>query len=215
LRLGELLLQVHEPEHTVDLDNAVLAKAPANGEAYWQKARALLSLDKFVEGERSLSKAAEYKPNDEDIRKQLTLVREALRLDTSLRGLSRTERADRAVEAFHIAWQRLNTCAAQRGMDFSNPVGATPGGSAPSHNPSPSPTDAVPAPDALQLLYNSGLQKQSGVTQKALREDSDALESTMQYVFDVERATAPLCAQRNLSDDALMMLAQHENEGPK
>jgi hypothetical protein len=37
----------------------------------------------------------------------------------------------------------------------------------------------------------------------------------MQYVFEVERATAPLCSQMNVTDQALLMLAQHESEGQK
>ena len=209
LRLGQLLLQVNEPEHTIEIDNSVLAKDPSNTAAYLQKAEALLSLNKLVEAEHALAKATEHSPNSEEARRQLALVREALRLDTSIRGLSRTERADRAVEAFHKAWQRLASCAVQQGVNLSNPQAAAPDKSAP--------VAATPAspPDDLQLLYSSGLQKQAGVTQQVLREDSDALDSTMQYVFDVERATASVCPPTDSTDRALLMLAQHQSEGQK
>jgi tetratricopeptide (TPR) repeat protein len=216
LRLGELLLQVNEPEHTIDIDNAVLAKDPANAEAYLQKAQALLTLNKLVEAEHALAKAVERNSNSDEVRRQLNLVREALRLDISLRGLSSTDRADRAVEAFHSAWQRLGSCAVQRGLDLNNSENAATVGT-PTTSDKPIPAGANPAapPNALQLLYSSGLHRQASVTQKTLRDDSDALESTMQYVFDVERTTAPLCPQMNLTDQALLMLAKHENEGQK
>ncbi len=215
LRLGDLLLQVNEPEHTIEIDNTVLAKNPGNAQAYLQKAHALIALNRFVEAEHALAKAVEHDPTSADARQQLDLMREVIRLDTSLRGLSRTERADRAVEAFHSAWQRLASCAAQQGVKLVQ------GNLAPTDSPTTSdssvPTGASPAtpPNPLQMLYGSGLQKQAAVTQKTLREDSDALDSTMQYVFDVERATAPLCSQMNVTDQALLMLAQHESEGQK
>jgi tetratricopeptide (TPR) repeat protein len=216
LRLGELLQQVNEPEHTIDIDNAVLAKDSGNAQAYLQKAHALISLNKLVEAEDALAKAVEYDPTSADARGQLELMREVLRSDTSLRGLSRTERADRAVEAFHRAWQRLSSCAAQQGVNLGAPENIGPAGSpaASGNLISPEVSPATP-PDTLHMLYSSGLQKQVSVTQKALREDSDALESTMQYVFEVERATAPLCSQMDPTDQALLMLAQHESEGQK
>jgi tetratricopeptide (TPR) repeat protein len=216
LKLGELLLQVNEPEHTIEIDNAMLAKDPGNAQAYLQKAQALISLNKLVEAEHALANAVQRDPSSADSRRQLDLMREVLRLDTSLRGLPRTERADRAVEAFHTAWQRLSSCAAQQGVNLSNQEIMAPSvGPAPPDNIGKSKASPAPSPDTLQMLYSSGLQKQAGVTQKALREDSDALESTMQYVFDVERATAPLCSQMSPTDQALLMLAQHENEGQK
>jgi tetratricopeptide (TPR) repeat protein len=214
LKLGELLLQVHEPEHTIEIDNAILARDHGNAQAYLQKAQALIALNKLVDAEHALANAVEHDPTSADSRRQLDLVREVLRLDTSLRGLSRTQRADRAVEAFHSAWQRLSSCATQQGVRLGDAGNTEPAGSpTPSDNVIPSKTSPAAAPDTLQLLYSRGLQKQAGVTQQALREDSDALESTMQYVFEVERATAPLCSQMSPTDQALLMLAQHENEG--
>ena len=79
----------------------------------------------------------------------------------------------------------------------------------------PPKTNPAAPPDVLQRLYDSGVQRQPSVTEKNLREDSDALESTMQYVFEVERATAPVCSQMNLTDQALLMLAQRETEARK
>jgi hypothetical protein len=118
------------------------------------------------------------------------------------------------MEAFHSAWQRLNTCAAEQGVNLNSPGNATAVAATSNKSDMTVPSPANP-PDTLQLLYSSGLEKQAGITQKNLREDSDALDSTMQYVFDIERTTAPLCSQMNTTDQALLMLAQHESEGSK
>lgn len=216
LRLGQLLLQVNEPEHTLEIDNAVLAKDPGNADAYFQKAQALLAQDKFVEAERALADAVEYNPNSAAARQQLELIREVLRLDPSLPGLSRTGRADRAISAFQSAWQRLNNCASHLGMAFAKSDGTAPPGSSTAASQSGAPkTTAAAPPGVLQRLYESGVPIQAGATDKNLREDSDALESTMQYVFEVERTTAPVCSQMNLTDQALLMLAQRETEAQK
>ncbi len=207
LRLGQLLLQVHEPEHTLDVDNGILAKDRTNAEAWQQKGQALLALNRYADAELALSNAVEQNPNLDDARRQLDVLREASRLDTSRRGLSRTDRAQRAIESFHAAMSRLNSCAAQQGVSLTNPED-TPAGSSQTTRTTPVPGATPPSP--LQLLYSSGSQKQETVTERNLREDPDALDGTVQYVFEVERTTAPICPTMSLTDKALLMLAQHE-----
>lgn len=199
LHLGQLLLQVNEPEHTLELDNTILSKDHNNAQAWLQKAHALLALNRYVEAEHALANAVERNAKDDAARQQLDVLREALRLDTSLRGLSRTDRAQRAIESFHQAWTRLADCAKQQGVSLTPAVNT---------GTAPSPSAAAP-PNALQLLYNSGLQKQATVTLPNLREDPDALDATMQYAFEVERSTTG-CANANRSDEALLLLARRE-----
>ena len=210
LRLGQLLLEVNEPEHAVDVDNAILAKDRANADAWLQKGQALLALNRYVDAERALATAVEQNPNLGDARRQLNILREALRLDTSLRGLSRADRANRAVESFHAAWNRLSDCATQQGISLTNPATTTAATPASQTKAVPAATPPVSPPDSLQLLYSSGLQKQAAANEKALREDPDALDAAMQYVFEVERTTAPICPTMRLTDQALLLLAQHE-----
>ncbi len=209
LRLGQLLLAVNEPEHTVEMDNGILAKDPGNSEAWLQKAQALLALNRYVEAEHALANAVEHNPKLDDARRQLDILREALRLDTTLRGLSRTDRAKRAVESLHAAWNRLSDCAKQQGVRLTG-AGSVPAEAATTPTNGPAAIAGTTPPNSLQLLYVSGLQKQATVNEKALREDSDALDSTMQYVFEVEQTTAPICPTMDLTDQALLMLAQRE-----
>ncbi len=210
LRLGQLLLEVNEPEHVVEVDNAILAKDHTNAQAWLQKGQALLALNRYLDAEHALANAVEQNPNLNDARRQLDILREALRLDTSLRGLPRTDRANRAAESFHAAWNRLSDCAIQQGVSLTNPANTTVGSPASRTKPVPPATPPVSPPDSLQLLYSSGLEKQAAVNEKALKEDPDALDAAMQYVFEVERTTAPICPTMRLTDQALLLLAQHE-----
>ena len=208
LRLGELLLQVDEPEHAISVDDAILAKDQKNTEAWYQKAQALLALNRYVEAEHALVRTVELDPKFDQGRQQLNVLREALRLDTSLRGLSRRDRAKRAVDAFQTAWKRLDACAVLQGVTL-NQASPLSGVVSNPETPRASVTPAAP-PSPLQLLYNSGQQRQSTVTENNLREDPDQVDSTVQYVFEVERTTAPICPNMDLSDQALLMLSQHE-----
>jgi len=118
------------------------------------------------------------------------------------------ERSRRAARAFQAAMQRVNGCATQLGVSLVAGPSAQSATAAPAE---PSADHSSPA-DQLQQLYNTGVQKQPAATEPALRKNPDSIEPAMQYVFDVERATAPLCSQMDVSDRALLILAQHERE---
>ena len=206
LLLGQLLLQVNEPEHALEVDEAILGKDHNNPQAWLQKGQALFAMNRYVEAEHALANAVEQSPKLSDARQQLELLREALRLDTSLHGLSRADRAKRAQESFDAAWNRLDACAKEQGMDLSVPENPPTNLAAPVSSSS---VAASPA-SALRQLYNSGLEMRTQATENNLRADEDSLDATMQYVFEVERTTAPICPNMELRDQALLMLAQHE-----
>ena len=213
LRLAQMLLEANEPERVVQVDNEVLSNDHGNAEAWLQKGQALVTLGRYKDAERALATAEQHNPKVGDVAGQLELVREVLRVDPSLRGLSRSERAERAVNAFHTAWEHLNSCATQAGMKLNTGSAAIPVVT-PGTSPKSLPTPTMPAtsPDPVQLLYSSGLAKHETVTEQALRDNPDAIDSTMQYVFEVERVLAPVCPNMSVNDQALLMLGQHESE---
>lgn len=225
LLLGNMLLQVSEPPRAVDAFDAVLARDPNSAQAWMGKGEALLLVTNYRDAESALANAVDRDPNLADARQQLELVREILRLDPALRGLSVAERARRTAEAFQIAFKRLNTCSLQQGYTLAAAPANRPAGAAGAKPVSPPSTNTTAAPQAgptvtpteneLQRLYATGAQKQATATEYALQKDPDALEPTMQYVFDVERATAPICTQMDVADHALLTLAQHESETVK
>ena len=212
LLLGQMLLELNEPAHALQAYDALLTKNPDNAQASLGAAKANLALGNYKEAERASAKAVQYDPDLPGARDELDLTRELLRASPGLRGLRLAERVSRVAKAFDAALSRLSACAAERNVDL-----ASTGGGTPDLGASGSPPAGVSgaAPNELQLLYSSGLQKQATATEKALQKNPDALEPTMQYVFDVERTTAPICPNMSLTDRALLTLAQHESETVK
>ena len=221
LELGDLLLQVNEPEHAKDAYDAVLKANPSSAQAWIGKGTAMLALNQYSEAEHAFANAVEHDPHSDAAREKLELVREIMEIDPALRGLTVAERAQRAAEAYRQAQLRLAGCAAQQGFSLGAPLwgsdGSVKGGSAAGANAAAHTNAAAlnPAPDSLQLLYTSGQQKQTASTEKALRANPDGIEPAMQFVFDVERATAPMCSTMDVADRALLTLAQKEGESVK
>ncbi len=218
LLLGQLLLQANEPTRAIDAYDTVLSNDPHNADAWLGKGLAELQIGDYQEAEHALATALERDPHSEPARQQLDLVREVLRIDPSLRGLSVAERSQRVSEAFRAAIKRLTSCAVQQGYSLTEtgtPKVTSAHQAAAAKNSVPTLQATTAAPDNLQLLYTSGVQKQASATAAALRKNPDALEPTMQYVFEVERATASICATTDLTDQALLTLAAHGGETVK
>jgi tetratricopeptide (TPR) repeat protein len=215
LLLGQFLLQLNEPAHAIQAYNALLAKNPDNAQGWLGEAQAYLALGTFDEAERASAKAVELDPNLQPAKDELVLTRELLLLNPSMRGLSLAERAHRVATAFDATLTRLSTCAAEQNIDLAAPLGTAAAGNTPAKTPAAPSEGTEPVPNELALLYTSGLEKQSGATERALLKNPDALEPTMQYVFAVERATAPICPNMTVTDRALLLLAQHESEAIK
>jgi tetratricopeptide (TPR) repeat protein len=210
LRLATMLLQVNDPSHALQAVEALLARDDNNAQAWLEAGQAHLAHADYSEAERAMAKAVERDPNLEGARQQLELARELARIDPNQRALTLAERADRVSRAFTTALARLDTCAAQKGITLAAPAASTPGNSSSAQTTAANAVAAAPGP--LQLLYASGLQQQADATEKALRKNPDALQPTMQYVFEVELTLAPICSSMELTDRALLTLAQHESE---
>lgn len=215
LLLGDLLLQVNEPLHAREAYNAVLAKDRDNAQAWLGKGQAALAMADYPAAEHALANTVARDASLDDARQQLELARQVLRLDPTLRGLSLAERSQRVAEAFQIALRRLTTCAAQQGSLLTQPHAAPSAQPAKGAAPAKTPSSLAPAMTQLQRLYAAGLQGEASATERALRQNPDALDPTMQYVFDVERATAPICPVMDVEDSALLTLAQQESGARK
>ena len=212
LALAAMLLQVNEPKRAAEAYDAVLKHDAKNAEAWLGKGKASLAIGDYKEAEHDMANALERDPKLDDARQQLALVREILRLDPALRGLSVAERSRRVAESFQQAMQRLNSCATQQGIGLA-PQNSAPGSSG--ATPAPASPAASPLAVSLQRLYTQGQQQQPSATERALARNPDALEPAMQFVFTVERTTAPACPPSDVADQALFTLAQSEGEALK
>ena len=75
----------------------------------------------------------------------------------------------------------------------------------------------APAPDDMQLLYSHGLQIKAAASERALRQNAVSPWNPLCSLcfFQVERTTAPVLPcndHMSLTDQALLLLAQHESE---
>jgi tetratricopeptide (TPR) repeat protein len=220
LRLAALFLELGELSRAVEVYKEILANDQANVPALTGLGEALLQIGDYPGAERALASAVDHNPNSAEARQQLELARQLLRVSPALRNLSFAERVRRVSAAYDTAWKRLTSCAAQ---GYNPPAAATRASSqANSTNPATGNAQAAgslavhsPMPADLEVLYTTGLQMADEASERSLQKNPDSLEPVMQYVFQVERATQPVCPSLSLSDQALLLLAQGENESLK
>ena len=209
LLLGNLLLQVKEPQRSIQAFDAVLQREPGNAQAWLGKAQASLVLGDYKEAEHAISVAVEHDPKLDEARQQLEVVREVLRLDPALRGLSLADRSQRAAEAFELAMKRISGCAAQQGITLAGQ-----NASAASAASSATASVSSPAADKLQSLYGTGMQKhRQRVRRRCARiptRSSRRCNTSSKW-----RTAASICPATDLTDRALLLLAQHESEAVK
>lgn len=200
LRLGNLLLQVNEPARAQRVFDEVVANDAANAEGWLGAGRASRVLGNYAEAERQLANATRAggsigsQANDE-----LAIVRDVLRLDPDLRPLSHAKRARRVATLFDMAVQRLTSCATERRYHFDN-------------SGQPNAPNTIPAPAPLQVLYVTALQKKGGATESALRRDSDSIDSTIDFVFQLTQTADQFCPAISPRDRALSVLAKQASE---
>lgn len=82
----------------------------------------------------------------------------------------------------------------------------------PAEPPPPTEQDSIAAPNSLQLLYQSGLQRRPRASAEALRHDPDSMMPTMEFVYQAARALETSCPPTTLRSRALVLLASQENE---
>ncbi len=213
LDLAGLLLQTHEYARAQGVYESLLKGNPTNARAWLGDGQASMAMKDYRAAEIEFATAVQHNPNLYEAKEQLDLTREVLSIAPGLRGLSLAERARRVAKAFSVASTRLTGCAAEKAYSFS----ATPPSSEKTTSAGKTVgTDAsasvTPAPDNLEQLYLTAQSIKSAATEQALRNHPDSLESTMDFAFDVERATQPLCSDLSLADRALLVLAEHQNE---
>ncbi len=201
LRLGALLRQANLPARALKVYDGILKDDPHNVEALIGQGDAALALANYQQAERSFDLALHYDPNHPNARKKLELMREIVRIDPNLHGLSHAEQARRVAAAFDTASKRLQSCAAERGVTLTANLTAS--------------SAASGAPNNLQLLYMSGQQREAAGSEASLRANPDAMDPVMQYVGDVERATQAVCPNLSLTDEALLTMAQQGSGAPQ
>jgi tetratricopeptide (TPR) repeat protein len=221
LQVGDLLLQLGENSRAEKSFNAVLKQDSNNGDALSGLGQAALAMGDYPQAVHVLTKADRLtgaKAGSPEAN-SLALAQQTYDMDPYLRNLTISQRANRVEAAFNLAMERLQSCASKQAISLSPepPVATTE-----KRNPAlPTKqngyvTTVAPgaaAPSSLQLLYDSGNQKQPSAKAEALRRNPDAMAPTMDFVFEVMRATEDVCPAASLQERALQLITRHEREG--
>ncbi len=220
VKIGDLLLKLGEAARAAKSFDAALKENAQNLAALSGAGQAALELGDYRKAVHLLSTADNLTGSKAGSPEadQLALAREAYDADPYLRNLTITQRANRVAAAFDLAMEKLRQCASRQNATLSPEPAAT----APKKsNPAlPSKqngyiTSIVPqaaAPSSLQLLYDSGTQKQPAAKVQALRKNPDAIAPTMDFVFEVLHATEDVCPPETMPERALQLIARHEGE---
>jgi hypothetical protein len=97
------------------------------------------------------------------------------------------ERARRAAQNFTFALTRLQSCAAQKGVDLK-----------------------AAESDPLQALSARATQLQPRAQLRSLSRDSVLFSQVMDAAFEIEQATAHTCGEPQGPDLALLLLAREQ-----
>ncbi len=220
LKVGDLLLQLGEYSRAAKSFDTVLKQNPKNVDALSGAGQAALAMGDYPRAVRLLTKADDLtgsKPDSPEADK-LALARQAYDTDPYLRNLTTTQRANRVAAAFDLAMETLRSCASQQNVTLSpEPAVAAPrrsNAALPSKQNGyvTSIVSQAAAPNSLQLLYDSGTQKAPSARAEALRGNPDSMSPTMDFVFEVVRATENTCPPKSLQERALQLIARHEGE---
>jgi len=219
MKAGTLLLQLGESSRAAKSFDAVLKMNGDDVDALMGAGQAAMNLGDYRKAVGVLTLAGNLagEKDRNPQAAQLALARETLEIDPYQRHLTITQRADRVAAAFTLAMDRLRTCAGKQNVTLAPQSPAAPSKSGnpllpTKKNGYASQTLPAGAPNSLQLLYESGLQKQQSAKADALRKNPDALGPTMDFVFEVLRATQDTCPLETAQERALQLIARHESE---
>jgi tetratricopeptide (TPR) repeat protein len=183
-RVARLLIDAGAESRARTLLDRALDLDHANREAARLAGTAAFREHDYQAARRYFRSAA---PLDAESSGMLAVSEEVLRLDPYSRRITTTERATRATRALDVARDRLARCTAQ---------------------PTASPDELVPYADLTRRL--AAARKTPART---LAHDTDALDTVMAVVFQIEQIQAPACGPLDARDRALIAVGAQRNGG--
>jgi len=185
-RLGTLFLQTGLNARALTAFRAALTTQPNFMPALKGASEAAFRMGEYETARHYLLPIVAQDPKDQSALEMLNLCELVPKLDPFARGLTAREQARRAVHDFQLALARAQKCAA-----------------APAPASQPASRTTAPVDDLSSLLAQADSRK-SKITERALAGNTDALESTMDLVSKMEKASS--CGPASLEDKALGLL---------
>ena len=180
---GDALTQYESVLKLNSKDAVALAGA---GEAAFQLGRYRTAVRYLVESTRA-------NPDDAHTRERLQIASLVLETDPFLRRIPDVERNRRITSAFAQAGERLQSCAASKGIELSA------GGSA---NPLPLNTD-------LPSLWARWQAAHPDIRRIGAPSNGDLPDTLMDLIFGIEQQTAAVCGEPEGADLALLLTSRN------
>jgi Tfp pilus assembly protein PilF len=184
---GHLFLRVGDPVKALAEFEAALQTDPQNSEWLAEAAQVAFENGNYSMAENYFSRAVRENPTD-DLHASLALVRDVLRNDPFLSGLSEEEQTRRSWNDFQLGLDRLKKCTS---------TGAS---SSSSNN----------ASSTLDTLNTDAQDLQKRVNLSALGMNPDLRNEAMQLVSRIEDVTSQICGPATDIDQALKLLKKQQ-----
>ena len=179
-RLGDLFMRANDYDHALSAYRASLHSDRRNRDALAGAGWAAFETGQYSLAQRYLQAAISAEPNDEASATRLKITNLVLQMDPYQRGRSVAHRNRLVVQAFNLAGARLQGCS------------GTPG--------------PIVAADSSSDLSDTWNKLKPRISERGLERDPDLVESAMDLVFEIERATAA-CPVKSDPDQALLLIA--------
>ena len=187
-QMGYLFLKATDPAQAVVEFEAALRSNPKQSQWLEDAGKAAYATGNYQKAETYLSQANRENPS-RSIGELLETVRDILRNDPYLPGLSDEEQTRRSWRALQQGLMRLRTC-----MEMN-------------------PARQSPQPSLeLQVLAKNAKDLQGHVNLRSLGRDSDMRNGVMRLVFQIEDETSRVCAAPSGPDQALLLIGK-EHQG--
>lgn len=184
---GHLFLRVGEPAKALAEFEAALQSEPHNWQWLAETAQVAFKDGNYSKAETYFSKAVRDEPSD-DLQGSLDLVRDVLRNDPFLTGLSEDEQTRRTWRDFQQGMDRLSKCT-RAGASSSTSIHSF----------------------DLDALTQQAQELQKRVNLSSLGTDSELRNGAMQFVSRIEDVTSQICGPPTAIDQALkLLIKQHE-----
>jgi tetratricopeptide (TPR) repeat protein len=190
-QVGRLMMKTGAYDDALGLFRQALAVEPHAVAALAGAGECYFRTGQYEHAEVYLNRALHYNPHLTEAAAMRDTARAVSILDPFLPYLPEQEREGRARQAFEQAMTRLNSCAAQRGIDLQAAGG-----------------------DPLQSVYVQAAALEANLRKRRLRRDSEWVANTMDLVFAIEKSAAQACGQPQGRDLALLLIARAQ-EGAK
>ena len=190
LRVAGLMREAGDYRRALQEYREVLAIVPRDPAALAGAGEAAFALRRYAEARDYLRAAVAEHTQDPQTESELATAELVLQMDPYQPRLAAAERERRIISAFSQAGQRLQQCAAARGISL----------------------DQQPAVIPLAADYASWLSLKPAITPRHLRRNPEQGDTAMDLVFRIEREAAQACGPGGPPDQALLLIAQQREE---